>query len=291
MAFPYGTILAVIPADFTPPEIWPEYGHIADPVSVCRRELLQDNPVVIRWSLWPLTFEQYWGDVEPNVHTHSDGPLALNRIVYWRPLRNLQAPSGWHTSMEKIFRIDGYQKLDGDFTKRWHKNARRDLRIWQENFLNTTHRVEIISFEEYDDAYKKSLVAKREGLDRLNFMKRKLMIPAAKEHTRIVGVRTISTGKIVAGTGVVFSPTYKSSTHLVPFIHEEARNLYAATGLIHYWFEESLKAGCPNVMTTNFWHKGKPKSWKGFSEFKSHFGWDYICYPRAYWRFVRGKLW
>lgn len=293
MEFQYGTILPNLPDKFVPPEMWPEYGHIADPVSICKRELLQEKPVVVRWSLWPLTFEQYWGDKKPDVQAHSSGPLARNRIVYWRPLRAIDsAPPGWHRSLEKIFRIDGYQQLtDEDFTLRWNKNARRDLRLWQEKHENKTHTVEEISPEEYAAAYSESLIAKREGVDRWHDLERKLTVPVMKVNTKLYGLRDFATKKIVAGTAVIYSPTYQSSTHFAPFIHEEARMVYAATALVNYWFEESRKAGCPNVMTTNFWHKGKPKGWRGFSEFKSHFGWDYVAYPPAYWRFVPGKLW
>ena len=290
MHFPYGEILPEIPAEFVPPDMWPEYGALADPVPICRRELVSESPVAVRWGVWPLFFEQYWGDQAPDLGASGKrGELAYNRLVLWRRLHDGPAPRGWHRAMGRTVRVDGYQRLEGDFTTRWNKNARRDLRLWQADYLNKTHHIEPVSFDEYAIAYKKSLISKREGNYRLNELEHKLTVPLSREHTIMLGVRNRS-GDIVAGSAVIFSPICKSSTHLAPFIKEEGRATYAATALIHHWFEESLRRGLPVVMSTNFWHPGKPKSWKGFSEFKSHFGFQFVEYPPALWRFKSGKL-
>jgi len=294
MEFQYGTILPKLPDEFVPPEMWPEYGHLGDPVTICSRELINKNPVAIRWSLWPLTFEQHWGDQEPDIAATSAGTLARNRIAYWRPLHSIeQTSTGWKRSKEKYFRIDGYQKLANgeDFTKRWDKEARRDLRQWQEHYANKTHEIAEVTQGVYDAAYRTSLIAKRLDLERLHNLNRKLSVPACRTNAKLYVVRNKSTGNIVGGSAILFSPTYKSATHFAPFISEEGRHVRAATALVYHWFEEARTTGCPHVLTTNFWVTGKPKSWKGFSLFKSRFGWDYVTYPPAYWRFVRGKLW
>ena len=292
MKFPYGTILPEIPKEFTPPEMWPEYGYLADPAPWCKREQLQDNPVVIRWSLWPLCFEQYVGDNEPDIARASNGALVYNRFVLWRRMRDNSTPKGWKRGFG-VWRVDGYQLLtqEDDFVKRWNKNARRDLRMWEENHANHTHFIEEITLEEYAAAYKESLIAKKENLDRLRTLERKWCIQTVRQHTILYGVRRKSDGKIVGGSAVIFSPTFKSSTHVAPFILSEGRTIFAATALVHAWFKESLRRGCPTVMTINFYYPGQPKGWKGFSEFKSHFGYEYAAYPPVLWRFVRGKLW
>ena len=295
MEFQYGRILPQLPDEFVPPEMWPEYGHIGDPPGICSAEILNYNPVAIRWSLWPFTFEQHWGDQEPDIKAASVGKLARNRIAFWYPLRRIYdvVPKGWRRASKKPFRFDGYQKLlDGeDFTKRWDKEARHDLRQWREQYADKTHEIVEVPQAVYDSAYRKSLIAKRLDLERLYNLNRKLATPECRAHTKLYAVRNKHTGAIVAGSAVIFSPTYRSATHFAPFIHEEGRRTRAATALVNHWFEEARRAGCPNVVTTSFWFKGKPKGWKGFSLFKSRFGWSYVTYPPGFQRFVRGKLW
>mgnify|MGYP003394264743 CR=1 FL=1 len=291
MEFPYGTILKEVPPEFVPPEMWPEYGTIADPHRFCKREYVGDDPQGLRWSLWPLCLEEYWGDKEPNLEKSRIGDLAYNRILIWKRISRTDKPKGWFQSSSSLSRIDGYQFLkEGDFTDTWHKNARRDLRIWQESHLNKTHTIEEITFEEYKAAYFKSIIAKRVGKDRVYALEQKYTLPYTRTHTILYGVRNIQTKKIVAGTAIIFSPTFKSSTHVAPFIHEEGRDIFAATGLIHHWFLESKRKNIPCVMTINFWYPGQPKGWKGFSEFKSHFGFQYVAYPPTLYRFARGKI-
>lgn len=290
----YGPLAKELPKNFTPPEMWPEYGHIVDPAPICKREAISGDPMGIRWSLWPLTFEEYVGDTVPDVVRASAGTLAYNRLAVWYRVRNSGsvAPTGWRQWSQQTYRIDGYQLLSAheDITARWNKNARRELRLWQERHRGTTHAVVELSWKKYDEAYKKSLISKRQGNDRLHALERRLKLPEVAAHTTLWGVVDRHSGAVVAGSAIIYSPTYQSSTHFAPFILKEARPIFAATALIHHWFAESLRRGMPNIITTNFWHRGKPKSWKGFSEFKSHFGFTYVKYPPTLYRFVRGKF-
>lgn len=289
MDFIYGPIIKA-PPGFYPPEAWPEYGHITDPAPICPREQIPSHPAAIRWCLWPLCLEEYTGDTEPDVAAAATGELCYNRIARWQRISDSKIPKGWRAFTTKTPRVDGTKLLEsGRESEGWNKNARRDLVLWQKH-LNVTHHIEEITPEEYADAYAKSLIAKREGMQRLYDLTRKLALPIAKEHTVLFGVRELSSGNIIAGTAVIFSPSFKSSAHFAPFISQEAREVYAATGLIHHWFLESVRRGMPRAVTTNFWYAGHPKSWRGFSEFKSHFGFEYVAYPPNLYRFVRGKF-
>lgn len=288
--FPYGTIATEIPPEFVPVETWPEYGYIAGPAPFCKREYVGDNHNAIRWSAWPLTFEQHIGDDEPDLEKSKQGELAYNRFVTWRRVRRADTPKGWHSSSQPAPQIDGVRLLNGNITEGWGKNARHDARIWLEKHAGISHVIERVSLDEYDSAYRTSLIATRVNKQRIKYLRRKLALPEVAAHTELWGVRDLSTNAIVAGTALIHSPTHKGSTHFAPFIHEEARRIYAATALIHHWFSRATERGDRFVATTNFWFPGKDKSWKGFSEFKSHFGWQYIAYPPELWRFVRGKL-
>lgn len=288
--FLYGPIEHDVPIEIAPPEMWPEYGFVAGPPGMCRREEVGESPKGIRWSLWPLTFEYYVSDDEPNLEKSKEGRLALNRFVTWRRVHRTNAPQEWRVSRQNPSQIDGFRLLNQDITEGWHKNARRDLRLWQVEHDGKTHVIEKIALDEYERAYNQSLIAKRVDGDRVKVLKRKMMLPRVIANTTLWGVRDLASKKIVAGTAIIHSPTFKGSTHFAPFIHAEARRVYAATALMHHWFSEAQRRGDRFVTTTNFWIPGKPKGWKGFSEFKSHFGWRYAAYPPELTRFVRGKL-
>jgi hypothetical protein len=289
MDFLYGDIVADPPAVIVPPDVWPEYGHEADPPPVCKREKLGDG--ALRWSLWPLCFEEHVGDTEPDIAKFSQGALAYNRLVIWRrTTRTTKGAPGWFTMSKKPPEIDGFKLLQDDVTLGWNKNARRDLSLWQDTHENKTHKIERITLAEYAAAYAQSTIAKRYNSDRMHDLERKYKLPIVAAHTDLWGVRDLATGAIVAGTAIISSPTYGGSTHFAPFIQPQARAIFAATALMHHWFVDAKKKGQSFVITTNFWYPGKPKAWKGFSEFKSHFGFSYMAYPPLLYRFVGGKL-
>ncbi len=293
MEFPYGKIV-LPPQNFAPPEMWPEYFHIAMPRSVCAREEVggkkTGDPKGIRWSFWPLTFEEYITDSEPSVD--NSGTLARNRVMMWKRLRDGPVPKGWHKLSSLPWRVDGYVELtpDTDYKVGWYKQARRDLRLWEEKFLNHGYTIEPVSFDEYERTYKKSTVAKKIGLDALEVVERKHDEDIYRDNTNIFGVRNTVSRELVAGIIILYSPTHNSSKYECPFILPEAKKIYAMTALINHWFTESLKRSVTLLVFSCFWNKGEPKNWKAFSLFKSHFGPRLVAYPPTLWKFVRGKL-
>ncbi len=291
MEFIYGE-LEQAPEGFCPPEMWPEYAYIAQPVEVCAREKVGSNPRGIRWSLWPFTFEDYVSDEEPDMRASRQGRLARSRAITWERIRPAEAPRGWLQLSSKPSRVDGVISLHkhADYTKGWHKSARRDLRLFKKGLEAGHYTIEPLSWEKFEDAYKKSLVARRIDLTMLDDVRYRLAHKEFRDNIEFWGVRDAVTGELCAGTGIIYSLTYKSSTHMAPFILERGRSIYAATGLVDYWLGRSRERGCRYALTLNFWFKGKPKKWKGFSEFKSHFGFSFVAYPPTLYKFVWGKI-
>ena len=271
------------PSNFVPHEMWPEYDWLANPPDICAKEHVPKNPCGIRWSLWPFTFEEHIGDQEPDVAT--GGTLARPRLVSWKRVRRTDIPKGWHSGKHP-WRVDAYHALLPDYASRWNKSSRRDLRLWRQNFLNKTHRIEQISWDEYSRAYKKSLVVKRIGTDQLASLGRKI----GPEGPELWGVRNIQSQEIVAGTAMHYSPTHKSSMREGPFILPEARDCFAMTGLMDHWFAHSLERDIELQVFSYFAHAGTHKSWEGFSAFKRQFGITEVAYPPVLWRFVWGKI-
>ena len=278
------------PSNFVPPEMWPEYVHIAMPRTMCAREETGTNPKGVRWSLWPLTFEEYITDREPVIN--NAGTLARNRAVMWKRHHDGPVPKGWRKLSNLPWRVDGYVELapGADYKAGWYKQARRDLRLWEENFLNKGYCIEAVPLQEYASAYAKSTVRKKVGLDPLEILQRKCAAHATGDTLQLFGVRNTASREIVAGIALLYSPTFNSSKYECPFILPEAKKIYAMTALINHWFRESLTRGATALVFSCFWHKGEPKSWKAFSLFKSHFGPTQVAYPPTLWKFVRGKL-
>lgn len=291
--FLYGALENALPQGVLPPECWPEFGLLASPSPVCASELVGTKPRGVRWSLWPMTFEEYVGDEEPDRAASAKGTLARNRIVLWKRVERKDIPAGWHRASQKPWRIDGFFELENadDYLARWNHNARHDAKLWQRDFLGTRYAIEHVALSEFETAYRESTAARALGTLMLDTLKRRLALPERHGHTELWGVRNLASGKLVAGTGALFSESARASVRECPFILPEARSIYAATGLMDHWFREAHARGTRTLFSTDFWHPGEPRSWKGSSEFKSHFGFSYVAYPPLLWRFVRGVLW
>lgn len=287
--FLYGELVEA-PKDFVPPEAWPEYGMEAEPISFCARERVGVKPIGVRWSVWPLTFEEYISDEEPRLQESNKGLLARNRGITWKRISRTDVPAGWRQGGKKPWRVDGFHILaSGNYTDSWHKNARRETRLWSERHLGVTHRIEEVSFEEFKNAYLSSWTARKTGIYMLNILERKYTLPT-REHIVLWVVRDNKSNAIIAGTAVINSPSTKSSVRFCPFMLSPARETFASTGLVDHWFKESQMRGIRYQLFTCFWQPGDPEGWKGPAEFKSHFGLQYVAYPPALWRFVRGKI-
>src|SRR3989338_7235416 len=198
MHFLYGEMAKEVPDNFAPPEAWEEFGTLMYPPEICAREDVQGG---IRWSLWPLTFEQYISDAEPDLEKSKTGKLARNRVIAWRRIRaESPKPNDWMQFSKKSWRIDGYHKLEsGDYLSVWNKNARRDARLWRDT-LGELYNVEEIPFEEFKAAYLKSTVAKKFGTSLLEVLERKMELPQVSAQIKLWGARNIKTGQIIAGT-------------------------------------------------------------------------------------------
>jgi hypothetical protein len=290
MQFPYGNLIPP-PDGFAPPEAWEEFGALAYPVSLCRREAVGTSPRGMRWSAWPLTFEEYVSDTEPDLDASHSGELAYNRIVTWRRIARTDTPKGWRQLHKKPWRIDAFFELKDDtYVNQWHKDTRRNLREWRTQAPGR-YAIEEVSLEEFVAAYRTSTTYKKIGLDQLHSLVRKHAMPLPRKHLTLWGVRDLKSGKLIAGTGVFFFPERGASVRECPFATPQGRAAHAIVGLMDHWFAESLQRGIARLQFTHFWHPGAPRAWKGFSEFKSHFGLQYVAYPPELWRFVRGKFW
>lgn len=289
----YASLARPLPPHLAPPELWPEYGAIAIPRTVCAREEIHANVPGVRWGLWPLYFEEYLGDEEPDLRPGMHGALAYNRMISWKRLRRTDIPKGWFLLSRRSWRIDAYRELpEGEHhTAQWNKNSRYNLRAWQELERSGRFRIEEVALDEFMQAYRGSTVDSKVGMHLAEILERKYAMPAVAPHLSLWGVRDTQSGALIAGTGAAHSPTYRASIREASFITDAAKHIHASTALMDRWMGEAAAKGAASLFFTHFWQRGEPRNWKGFSAFKSHFGHlHYISYPPILWKFRGGKF-
>ncbi len=277
---------------FSPPEAWPEYGWLAEPMEFCKaRETVGISPRGIRYATFPFCHEEYVGDVEPDLAESKKGLYARNRWILWKRVTDGPVPIGWRVWQWRPWRIDGVFDFDGrSYVDAWNDDARRNLKRWRNRFDGKEFVIETVSFGAFCDAYKKSTVATRTKTFYLDILSRKRALLPADGQPELWGVRSVATGEIVAGVAVHFFSKYATSVHECPFMLPGAGKVSAPTGLMDRWFSESERRGMRTMVTPYLFRPGDPEEWRGPSDFKLHFGFRPVSYPPLLVRFVRGKL-
>ncbi|HEY4513870.1 MAG TPA: hypothetical protein VJH69_00935 [Candidatus Paceibacterota bacterium] len=290
MDFPYGEIVEP-PKDFVPPEQWEEYRVAETLPDFARAEKVGQNPVGVRWGVWPLTFEEYVSDIEPDLSLSDPEGTARNRLIIWRRLNRRDNPKGWRRLPSRTQRVVGFFRLypNETYTSRWSESARRSLRKWQEIEGCGAYSIERIDIEEFETGYLLSTIDKNVRKSLLSLFKRKIKSDTEGDFV-IWGVRDKSAGTVVSGICVINSIRHKSSIYYCGFITEEAEKTHGMVGLMNRWFQESRNKKFDYLHFGPSWAPGNPASWKGFSLFKAKFGLSYIHYTQTLVRIMRGKF-
>lgn len=227
----------------------------------------------IAWNVGPIRFEKYWSDSEP-IRT-TDEP---QRLTIWQRITRNDVPRGWwRTNMPITSRMTGYVQISPDrsFTKDWSDAAQRQLSRWQRSSRNVTE----VALEEFLEGNERSTLP-RDWKKSVHAMLRS----KSQKHgdrVRLFAVKANDSDRLAAGLAVLDVPEISSSVHLAAFFLDEFRNEPFSVGLIHHWFETSLKKEIRFLDFDQFWSAGEPRSWQGFSRFKDQFGIRYIRYPKT----------
>ena len=284
----YGTIVTEAPEGFVPYHQWPEYSLVSDVPTFLAPRKVGIDPVGMYRRFWPLVVEEYISDKEPVLADSDPEGISLNRALIWQRLFRTDTPGGWRVFSQKPPQLEGFVLLDrADYFTTWSESARRYRKKWRENFLDRKFTVEKISAEEFKTNYTASDIKPLIRKLYTDTVARKL---AGGAPMQFFAAREIHTKIIAAAMAVVNSPTHKGSHYLCGFISQKYEHVPAMVGLMDTWHETSLATGIRFLHFGRFWQKGDPEDWKGFSTFKAKFGLQYISYPPALWRFVRGRL-
>lgn len=283
------TILTHIPTDLIPREQWPEYPLEAVPPPLTKPERVGINPVGIRWGLWPIYFEEYVSDMEPDM-AHSDPKArANNRIMVWRRIHCTDRPKGWYRTSSRSSRIEGYSPLEKEYWRRWSKTSRQARQRWLTQVSGQTYTVRRGSYSDYERGYAGSTVART---TRNSSILLATQIEQAAPNTMMYLVaERLHDGAIHAGIAITNSPSTLNAYYTAAYHYKESRDTPLMIGLMDAWHSIALRDGYKYLHMGEIWQPGKPRAWKGFSTFKRKLGLVYIVYPPLLWRFVPGKFW
>jgi hypothetical protein len=228
-----------------------------------------------RWKHGPFRFERYTGDAEPVL-----GSSAPLRLVIWQPERHVAKPKGWMTALRGMsIGRTGYAAVTEGYARALPSHARRHLAHWRRQRGWDVGECDLGPFL---DAYRRST---QDAILRTMF--------AAIAREKVAGhgdrVRFFAArreGEIMAGFACVDIPETAESLHLMSFIRPAARDASAGIGLMDHWFATASGRGIRWLDFGLFWRPGEPRSWKGFSRFKSQFVTKYVDYPTPYMRFA-----
>jgi hypothetical protein len=239
-----------------------------------------DGACGTRWQHGPFFFEKYTTDEEPPVT--SAGPW---RYVIWQPLTRRTAPSPWGVARFNISqRRGGVFRLGGaSWEERWSGAARRQLKHWRAGEAKGEWRLATVDLDRFQAAFAHAMMrADLKG----GF--RPILMQKLQHHPGCLQLRLaeLADGTPLAGLATLDVPEADQSMHLIAFTTAAGRATPAGVGLMAAWFTAAAAAGQAWLDLGGFWAPGEPKSWQGFSRFKSQFVTDWLDYPRPFTRFA-----
>ncbi|GEM_PF-600796 len=284
-----GKRLLAFPTGYSPPQLWPEFNLSAVLPKFMRPAFIGTNPTGIYSKVWPFSFEEYISNTEPEIgilDSHQRVPL---RVIRWKRLAPEKVPSGWYGISQKFSQVTGIARIPHEtpYWMQWSETARRHRRQWLDSYLGTHYTIERITSQEFKDAYFKSTLTPFTRKTTWNDGIR----PRINQNPDSIvfwGGRRICDREILSGIAVIDSLKHRGSYYLAGFYRKEVGKDPVMTGLFDHWFKESRQQSINYIDFGNFWKKGDPKAWKGFSQFKSKFGVQYIKYQPTLYKFIRG---
>lgn len=233
----------------------------------------------LRWRVGPIWIESYENDNEPKIQSFNKP-----RLIIWQPLSRLDKPVGWRRSpMQMNIRQTGFTPIINleTYWENWSEHSRRHRKKW---LKQKQYVIEECKLEEFCFYYNKK--------SKLTFLKNvyiKLITKHKNANSNLIhlfAARDIKTKKIAAGLAVFDLPDTNQSDHMISFFDQKLKNTSIGVGLIDHWFKHAINNKINFLNFGAFWGPGEPKSWKGFSQFKSQFGIYLINRPNPLVRFV-----
>jgi hypothetical protein len=287
----YGEILNKLPDGFIPLEQWPEYGLYENIPKLFNPKRVGINGRGVRWNLGPLVFEKYVSDIEPTHEELYSDHLAPFRICIWSRISESDRHAGWISLSKKETRLEGIAEIspETDYTKSWSESARRHLRYWNRDLKDKEYVLVFPTIEEFSNAHNQSTVAKKGNMRAYD-----QLLNRWKTHSKditLIAIKNLLTGELVAGMSILTSPSCIGSYYICGFMRSEGSRLSLMVPVMDAWFSLAQQNNIRFLHFGGFWCPGKPKNWKGFSQFKAKFATYYIVYQPDLIRVITGNIW
>jgi hypothetical protein len=198
--------------------------------------VIDDTAGKVRSGIWPFYSEEYYGDDTP-LTSFIDG-FSL-RLIKWIRFSPDTVPSNWRKVPfgEQVHIC--YHLLESDYYLKWSRSARAYRSHWYKNRPNNRYTIEVISLEEFTEAYALSTVAQE--IPHLEVDKLNIRLKHFSDRISILGARRLSDGRVVAGLYSFDSPANKGSHYGCGFYLPEVSKDHLMVILMDTWFTESLK--------------------------------------------------
>lgn len=241
-------------------------------------EILKGEVLGVRHSRARFAIEYFTSDKEPTF-------LSFRglRLVIWDRIKNDLIPNGWH-QMLPGFRLCTSVVSDiseEEYWKTWSETARRYRLKWETQMEYEIINLDLNTFTEY---YLKLGRPKDTRQSVVNSLTNR--VDLKKESISFFGLRHKETGEIFAGIATVDAPEISQSYYLSAFLDKENGPAQSGLWLMNHWFIHCKKNAIKYANFGPVWTPGQSKSWKGFTEFKSHFRPFTLRYQRPLFRFT-----
>lgn len=213
---------------------------------------------------------------EPTVQMMKDA-WFWHGFMLWSPVHTMDKPKWWKKFWYPSFCDTGFVELnDAEYFKRWKDRAKR-ARI---KFLNNPDlKIRMAVPEDFQKAFcsvKFDYPFKREVF--------RSHEKYSKTHPEALRNFLCFHNGICIGWLAVLDYNPTQSMHFIAFLGEEGKKLHAGTGLIDYWFKDSLERGFKYIDFDHLKDKRMDKSHKWYNDFKENFL-DYrISFDEVYFK-------
>jgi hypothetical protein len=91
--------------------------------------------------------------------------------------------------------------------------------------------------------------------------------------------------KVIAGLSVI-DYNWNSSAHLVSFLTKDWKQIQAGTGLIDYWFRNSLKNWVKYINFDHLRDKNMSRDQQWYTDFKENFIENKVIFKESYFKII-----
>lgn len=241
-------------------------------------EILKGNILGVRHSLGGVALEYFTSDKEPTLSSFRGFRFAI-----WDRIRNDSIPKGWH-QMLPGFRLCTSVVSDissDEYWKTWSETARRYRLKWETQTEYEIIDLDLNTFSSYYLRFGSPKDTRQSTVNSLTYR-----FNLKKEIINLFGLRKKETGEIFAGIATVDAEEIAQSYYLSAFLDKENGPAQSGLWLMNHWFLQCKKKGIKYANFGPIWTPGQSKSWKGFTEFKSHFRPFTLRYQRPLFKFT-----